>query len=178
MKWTDNERAGLVAFLLFEGAVVFLLAPATAVLGQLGSGAGMQTFSESYLKYAAKEGCWLGTMTIPASLAWMFVRGAGTSRRLPTLIEIGRVLLLECVVIAFFALFYVELGPAFLESAPEWSDVPEFGKTILWMSMWSVVYGAIAWVALSVMRNIGLFGTRAADRSAAELDAPDEGPNR
>ena len=152
-----------------------LIAPVIAVLGQLGDGSGMQTVSETYFKYAAKGGCWFGSLAIPASVAWMFVRGAASDRSRPRLTEIGRLLLFELVVIAFFAVFYVELGPAFLEPAPQWSDVPEFGMRLLYWCGVSLALGVVARVAVAGMRTTGLlgFGARKSSDRSSDLSGTD-----
>jgi hypothetical protein len=162
---TSNERSGLFTFLVIEGTAVCLFAPVFAVVSQLGDGHAMQTVSEAYFKYAAKGGCWFGSLAIPVSIAWMFVRSAAADRARPRLAEIGRVLLFEFVVIAFFAVFYVEFGPAFMEPAPQWSDVPKFGWVLLFWCGISLALGVVARVALAVMRTTGLIAFR--DRNSA-----------
>ncbi len=64
--------------------------------------------------------------------------------------EIARVLSLEFVVIVFVAIFYVEVGPPFLEPRPQWSDIRFFGKVLLVMSTLMFLGSCVAWLGLKM----------------------------
>ena len=144
--WTDNERRGLLAFLCIEGAVILGLGQIGACFSSMGNN--LDTFSDAFVKGAAKTGTWFGALSIPVSIAWMYWGAVSRNRDHPRLAEIAKVLSLEIVVIVFLAVFFVELGPPALEPAPKWSDLKVFGIVLFVMSVLSVLGLGIAWTGM------------------------------
>ena len=130
---TPNERNALFAFLLIEGFAVMVFGGAFGVMGALGGPE--QTIYQAFPKYSAMWGSWCGAVSIPASIAWMFVRTATGRKALPRPTEIVRVLSVEFALIALIAVVYVELGAPFNDESPQWSEVGVFGKVFLVMSL-------------------------------------------
>lgn len=81
----------------------------------------------------------MGTISIPVSIAWVFVHDAARSRDRPRWQEIVRVLLVEAFAIQLLAVMHVSLGSPYKEMAPEWTDVGLFLRTLLIISAVSFV---------------------------------------
>lgn len=152
MQWTNTERSGHRAFLLIEGFGLFVIAPIFAMFGALG-GPEVQTLSGGYIKYGSGFGFWFGIVSIPVSIAWVFVVTVTHDRSLPGVAELARLLLVEAVAIALFAALHIVLGPAALGSAPEWSDYLSFGKLLLASSIFWLCATLVALPFAFMYRN-------------------------
>jgi uncharacterized protein (DUF983 family) len=100
-------------------------------------------------------GSWFGALSLPASVAGMYVGAFAKNRARPRAAEMGRVLAIEVVVIAFMAVYSVELGPAVGDPAPQWSDLRVFAMVLLVMSLLSLLgaFIALAWIESAAARR-------------------------
>ena len=128
MQWTNTERSGHRAFLLIEGLGLFAIAPILALIEMTG-GSQDQSLTDAFLKFAATFGAEIGIISIPVSFAWAVLSSIARDENL-RVVALGRLLLVEIIVLSLFAELTNLLGPLNSESAHVW-DLPLYGEFLV-----------------------------------------------